>query len=158
MREEEDSRSLAERLRQRERELEAVRRITAALHAKTSLAELVRNTLLTAAETVGAAAGSVLLHDAEKNELVFRYVIGEQAPALTGYRMPSDQGVAGRVFHARTGEITHDALADPCHYRAVDERGGFRTRNMVTVPLMTTAGRAIGVMQILNKERGAFRE
>jgi signal transduction histidine kinase len=150
--------TLAARLRQRERELEAVRRITAALHAKTSPEELVRDTLLTAVETVGAVAGSVLLHDPEKDQLVFRYVIGEKARVLTGYRMSSDQGVAGRVFQSGAGEITYDALADPRHYRALDEREGFRTRNMVTVPLRTMAGRAIGVMQILNKEQGDFQE
>src|SRR5205807_2387892 len=100
---------LREQLRQRERELEAVRRITAALHTKVTPDELVRDTLLSAAETVNAAAGSVLLHDRERDELVFSYVIGEKADVLTGRRMPSSQGVVGRVFQSGEAEITLDA-------------------------------------------------
>lgn len=145
-------------LRQREREMEAVRRITVALQAKTSLDDLLRDTLLTAVETVDADAGSLLLHDPERTELVFRYVIGEKAGELTGSRMPDDQGVVGRVFRNGRAEITHDAPADPEHFRGFDEELGFHTRSMVTVPLKTSAGQALGVLQILNRRTGVFTE
>lgn len=145
-------------LRQRERELEAVRRITSVLRPNTSLDDLIRDTLQTAVETVGASAGSILLHDPERDELVFRYVMGEKSGLLTGWRMPTTQGVVGRIFHSGVAEITPDALADPGHFRGVDDESGFQTRNMVTVPLTSSEGRRIGVMQILNKTRGIFAD
>src|SRR5439155_25759262 len=42
--------------------------------------------------------------------------------------------------------------------REIDEQTNYQTRNTVTVPLMTTDGRAIGAMQVLNKRHGAFDE
>lgn len=149
---------LRECLAQRERELEAVSRITTALQARTSLDDLVRQTLITAVDTAHAAAGSVLLHDPQNDELVFRYVIGEKADVLTSSRMPSDQGVAGQVFRSGEARITLDAPADPAHFRRFDEEHGFRTQSMLTVPLKASAGNPIGVMQLLNKQRGVFTE
>src|SRR5205814_2270484 len=131
---------LGDCLAQRERELEAVSRITTALQARTSLDELVRQTLLTAVDTLHAAAGSVLLHDLHSDELVFRYVIGEKADVLTGSRMASDQGVAGRVFRSGEARVTLDVPADPAHFRRFDEEHGFRTQSMITVPLKASVG------------------
>jgi putative methionine-R-sulfoxide reductase with GAF domain len=149
---------LRECLAQRERELEAVSRITTALQARTSLDELVRQTLITAVDTLHAAAGSVLLHDPHTDELVFRYVIGEKADVLTGSRMPGGQGVAGRVFQSGESRVTLNVPADPAHFRRFDDESGFRTESMVTVPLKTSIGHPIGVMQIINKQRGVFNE
>src|SRR5262245_23670830 len=145
-------------LAQRERELEAVSRITTALQARTSLDELVRQTLLTAVDTLHAEAGSVLLHDPHADELVFRYVIGEKADVLTGSRMPRSQGVGRRVFQSGEARVTLDVPADPAHFRRFDEEHGFRTQSMITVPLKTSIGNPIGVMQIINKQRGVFNE
>jgi signal transduction histidine kinase len=145
-------------LKQRERELEAVRRITFALHAKTSVEDLVRDTLVTAVDTLHAAAGSVLLHDPDRDELVFRYVIGETAAELTNSRMPSGQGLCGKVFQSGEAVITLDAPRDPAHFRGFDEKHGFQTRSMVTVPLKDSEGQPFGVMQILNKQRDVFNE
>jgi signal transduction histidine kinase len=153
-----DVTNLRECLRHRERELAAVRRITAALHAKISLHDLVRDTLRTAVDTMDAAAGSVLLYDRETDELVFRYVIGRKAPELTGCRMPVSEGIIGRVFQSGVAEITPNAQAEPAHSKRFDLQTRFRTRNMVTVPLKTMEGDAIGGMQVLNKRRGIFTD
>jgi sugar phosphate isomerase/epimerase/signal transduction histidine kinase len=153
-----DIQFLRDCLAQRERELEAVRRITAALHGSMSPEDLVRETLHTAIETVHASSGTVYLHDAETDELVFTYVMGDLAPVLTGRRMPAAKGVVGRVFTRGLGEITQDVSGDEAHFSEIDRETQFHTRNMVTVPLKTTAGKTIGVMQILNKQRGIFTE
>lgn len=150
--------TLQERLERRERELAAIRRITAALHARIDSEELVRQTLDAAVETINAAAGSILLHEPETDKLVFKYVIGEAAERLTGVEMDAGQGIVGGVFAAGVGKITPDVLTDPTHHRAIAEQIQFQARNMVTVPLITTEGRAIGVMQVLNKRNGVFDE
>src|SRR5205085_12670848 len=73
---------LRERLHRRERELQAIRRITTALHARTNLDELERQTLNVAIEVVDAQGGTIYLHDPREEVLIFRYVVGA-TPEIT---------------------------------------------------------------------------
>src|SRR5947209_17368537 len=110
--------SLEERLRRRERELRAVYRITSALHARTGLDDLERQTLNTAIETVDASVGSILLYDPQKERLVFRYVVNPD-PAVTEQLMTIElapgHGIAGAVYQEGRGRITEDTRADQQH-------------------------------------------
>jgi signal transduction histidine kinase len=150
--------TLQEQLQRRERELAAIRRITAALHARTRTDELVRQTLDAAVGTVEAVGGSILLHEPKNNKLVFKYVIGPGSERVIGVEMNVGQGIVGQVFEAKTGRITEDVNKDTAHFSGIDALSGLQTRTMVTVPLMTTEGRAIGAMQVLNKRQGVFDE
>jgi hypothetical protein len=58
-------------------QLEAVERISQALFQSIDLDELVETTLHIALEEVGAEAGSILLADHEKEQLIFQYSIGD---------------------------------------------------------------------------------
>jgi signal transduction histidine kinase len=152
----EEQRDLGERLQRRERELQAVYRITAALHARTDLEEMQRRTLDASVEIVGADAGTLFLHEPARSVLIFKYVIGEKSAELTGREMPDDKGTVGAVFRSSQGRITEDTTTDRDHFRAIDQQTHFVTRNMITVPLRTMAGQNIGAMQVLNKRVGAF--
>jgi signal transduction histidine kinase len=143
----------AQRLR---RELEAVRRISAALSTKTRSEDVVRGALQVSLDVVGAGAGSIILYDEAKSKLVFRYVVGEKSAGLTGMEMESDQGIAGEVFSTGEAKVSHDMAKEEKHRRDVGQGIGYLTYNMVTVPLKTTEGTCIGVMQVLNKHQGEF--
>jgi signal transduction histidine kinase len=145
-------------LEQRTRELEAVFRITRALHSQTDLEKMLMETLQTTLDVVNASAGSILLHDPEKDELVFRCVVGEKASELLGMRMPADKGIAGEVFRSGVSKLSHDVQREPSHYREVGKRIGYVTVNMMTVPLTSIEGKPIGVIQILNKRDGNFTQ
>ncbi|MBI3911341.1 MAG: GAF domain-containing sensor histidine kinase [Armatimonadetes bacterium] len=152
---------LQKQLERRERHLLAIARLTAALYTRTNLDDLQRQALHTAIDTVGASAGSIILHDPATNKLVFKYVVSpskEITQRLTGYAMDVDQGICGSVFRAGQGRITGDVAADQQHHTETDRHSGYTTRNIVTVPLKTMDGRAIGVMQILNKVAQEFDE
>ena len=72
-------------------------------------------------------------------------------------RLPVGTGIAGQA--ALTGETINvpDAYADPRFDRNVDLRSGYRTLNMLVVPVWGGAGRTvIGVIQVLNKRSGPF--
>jgi signal transduction protein with GAF and PtsI domain len=72
-------------------------------------------------------------------------------------RLRIGQGLAGHV--AATGETINipDAYSDPRFERSVDQRTGFRTMNILAVPVWDHDGRAVvGVIQVLNKRGGAF--
>ena len=150
------------RLARMDRMLAAVHRITSALAARTNVDDLVRQTLETAIGIVDASAGSILLHDAEKDALVFKYVIAateEITQQLTGMELPVAAGVCGRVYQSGQAEITEDVTADASHDTSVDAKTQYVTRNMCTVPLPSSEeGQTIGVMQILNRKAGDFDE
>jgi GAF domain-containing protein len=71
-------------------------------------------------------------------------------------RLPLGVGIAGTV--ARTGETINlpDAQADPRFNPDVDRRTGYRTRNILTLPMISPQGRIVGVFQLLNKRGGPF--
>jgi GAF domain-containing protein len=72
-------------------------------------------------------------------------------------RLPLGTGISGQV--ALTGETINvpDAYADPRFDRNVDLRSGYRTLNMLVVPVWDADGQAvIGVLQVLNKRSGPF--
>lgn len=153
--------SLEQRLHRRERELRAIRRISAALHARTNLDELEREALDVAIETLEASGGTIYLHDPNKKVLIFRYVVGatpEITKKLTGLEMPDDRGISGEVFHSGEGRITLKVSEDSSHNREVDARTQFRTESTITVPLKSMAGHTLGVMQLLNRRQGHFDE
>jgi signal transduction histidine kinase len=152
---------LQQRLRRRERELEAVRRISAALYSRSDpgdVDELERQVLQVATETVESSDGTIYLHDPERRKLIFKYVIGGASDKLTGMEIEEDRGVVGSVFQRKAGRIDLDAAAAADRDRAIDDKTGYVTRNIVTVPLLTMGGQCIGVMQVLNKREGAFDE
>ncbi|NLC55205.1 MAG: GAF domain-containing sensor histidine kinase [Armatimonadetes bacterium] len=143
-------------LAERQRQIDAVHRISQALCTKTRLGDLLRETLQVSLDTVGANAGSIYRYYPEKQKLVFDYVIGEAAPLLTGREIDPNTGIVGEVFQTGVPRIVDEVEKDQKHDRNVDRQTGYVTRNMVTVPLKAAAGEPIGVMQVLNKAHGLF--
>jgi len=97
-----------------------------------------------------AEKASLWLLDEERGELWSKVFGGERHTA----RVPMDAGVVGRVFE--TGQLLSvpDAYAEPLFNRAVDEETGFRTRNILAVPLRDSHERVFGVAELLNKANG----
>src|ERR1700722_14573176 len=106
---------LQNRLENRERQIAAMHRISAALFSKTDTDSLLRETLTVALETVDADAGSLLLFDPQRGKLVFRYVIGEAAATLRGREIDLIEHASSKAATVfRTGEpsITSDTRVD----------------------------------------------
>ncbi len=145
------------RLRQRERELQAVLDVTHAMQSHVNLDELINIAVLTAMSTVNADAGSLLLHDPKRNKLVFRFVAGPSKSTLTGMDIDDTRGIAGEVLHTGVARISADVTAEKSHLRDIDNTTHYKTKSMVTVPLQAgTESAPIGVMQILNKREEDF--
>jgi len=106
-------------------------------------------------ETLNAERSSLFLYDAETKELFSRVMQGN---AMGEVRFPADRGIAGSVFTSGRGEIIPDAYADPRFNRKVDTETGFRTRNILCVPIRNKKQVVIGVTQALNKREGGFDE
>jgi GAF domain-containing protein len=102
---------LGRRLEQKERQLEAARRISQALFQHINVDELVEQALTIALEVVNAQAGSVLLAKPETKELVFYHAVGEKAPPM-GTAFPWSQGIAGSVFQSGEAIVAGDVKQD----------------------------------------------
>jgi adenylate cyclase len=103
--------------------------------------------------SLDAERSSLFLHDAETGELFSRVMQGN---AVGEVRFPVGQGIAGSVFTSGRGEIIPDAYADPRFNRWVDTETGYRTRNLLCVPIRNNRNEVIGVTQALNKRAGEF--
>ncbi len=73
-------------------------------------------------------------------------------------RIPKDRGVAGWVFQNRSPLIINDAYSDPRFNPEVDKKTGFKTRNILSIPLINREKECIGTLQALNKKTGDFNE
>ena len=73
-------------------------------------------------------------------------------------RISKHCGVAGWVFCSRTALIINDPYHDPRFFPGVDARTGFRTRNILCIPLINRQQAAIGTLQALNRIEGDFTE
>ena len=98
---------------------------------------------------------TVFLHDSGTDELWSLVATGMKNKEI---RIPADAGVAGWVYRNEDSLLTNDAYREPRFNTAVDKKTGFRTRNILCVPLFNSEKKCIGVLQTLNKRDGDFSE
>ncbi len=107
-----------------------------------------------AATVLGAERSTIFLLDPERKELWSRVALGLDKKAEI--RFAATRGIAGHVV--KTGQVVNvaDAYADPRFNREVDEKTGYKTGNVLAVPLRTKDGKILGSFQAVNKRSGAF--
>ncbi|MCB8971765.1 MAG: GAF domain-containing protein [Thermoleophilales bacterium] len=116
---------------------------------------LLRSIVEVARSIFEAKAASVMLFDAEADELVFEAVVGEGEDTLVGQRIPSDTGIAGFVLASGEPLVIEDVNTDPRFARDVAERSGYVPNGLMVVPLMR-GEMAIGVLSVLDRPRERF--
>jgi phosphoserine phosphatase len=129
--------------------LEVTRKLAAPFDLDTMLSEVVdvsRNIL-------DADRGTVFLYDEETDELVVRV-----ATELGAIRIPANKGIVGESAQTRKLINVPDCYADERFNRAIDKETGYRSRCMLTIPLLGFEDSLVGVLQILNKNDGVFDE
>lgn len=99
-------------------------------------------------------AGSIALHDAGANTLVFRAAAGPQGEGVVGLMIAPHDGIAGYVFSTGQPLAVADVAADPRFERDTAERTGYVPRSLLAVPLVDDEG-IIGVMECLDRIDGA---
>ena len=99
--------------------------------------------------------GTIFLNDPVSEELFSRVAQGGLTREI---RIMNNSGIAGAVFQSGEAELIHDNYADPRFNSLIDERTGYRTNNMMCVPIRTMSDEIIGVMQSLNKLEGQFTD
>ncbi|CAD5215262.1 unnamed protein product [Bursaphelenchus okinawaensis] len=120
---------------------------------------LVSNITKEAKMLVSAEICSLFLLDSEHDELVAEVFEqkGNSDEYLQEIRMPLNQGIVGHV--ATTGELMNvkDVYNHPYFYPNVDQKTGFKTRNILCFPIKDSGGNLVGVAELCNKiDKPAF--
>lgn len=106
-----------------------------------------------ATQSINADRGTLYLIDAATNELWSKVTQGSN---MIEIRLPIGKGLAGYV--AKTGETINiaDAYKDPRFNPEIDKKSGYKTRNVLCMPMRNKDGVIVGVFQFLNKREGPF--
>ena len=117
------------------------------LAASSNLNEVLGLIIDSIRDTLRADRASVFQYDKEAQELFI-----STAHGVSQIRFPITKGIAGEA--ARTRQIINvpDAYADSRFNPEIDRKTGYRTRNMLTIPLASFDGGLEGVAQVLNKD------
>jgi len=127
--------------------LEVTRKLAAPFDLDTMLAEVVD----ASREVLDADRGTVFLYDQATDELVVR--VGTE---LDHIRIPANKGIVGESAQSRQLINVPDCYADDRFNPAIDKQTGYRSRCMLTIPLIGYEDSLVGVLQILNKNGGVF--
>jgi hypothetical protein len=127
--------------------------LTKAFRSIIHLDVLLDTIVQTAAETVGAEAGSILLYD-EAQKLRFHTAFGAKASEVKPLVVAPGEGIAGWTAETKRPAVVNDVAADPRFDSRFDDSTGFRTRSVLCVPLLFE-NRAIGVLELVNKKDDA---
>ena len=100
-------------------------------------------------------ASSIFLYDKKSNEL---WSLVSTDLKKNEIRIPATYGIAGWVFQNRASTMVEDTSSDPRFDPDVDEKTGFRTKNILCVPLINRQKDCVGTLQVLNKNSGNFTQ
>jgi phosphoserine phosphatase len=134
-------------------DMEAILAVTSKLAAPFDLKTMLSEVVSAAKQVLRADRGTVWLYDAAADELVI-----EIATGFAPVRIPTSVGLAGACARDRRMINVPDCYADERFNPEVDKRSGYRTRCMLTLPLVDHKDILVGVMQVLNKLDGVFDE
>lgn len=111
--------------------------------------EACQRALELALEFVPCEAGSVLKGTVADFELTIVAATGPIADQLRGRKIAYGTGLVGLCYDANTALQVNDAHKDARHLAEFDETYGFRTRDVLCVPVSNADG-IFGVIQLIN--------
>lgn len=100
-------------------------------------------------EVINADRCSIFMNDIEKKELWTTLADGTDKITI-----PSNQGIIGETVKTAQPIMTNDAYSHPNFLPEVDIQTGYKTKNVITIPIFNYNKEVLGVLQLLNKEGG----
>ena len=152
-----DKARLFEETKQLARQLRALNDISRQLQTQRDVDKLLEMITFSAVSISNAEAGSLLLVDEtnDKEELVFRHVVGGSGTNLVGRRISAGHGLVGEVGAKGISIVVNNPTQDERWQGEIS--GEFRTESVLAVPLKIE-NKVIGVLEILNKRNGKYEQ
>ena len=148
------ARSLEQDQRNR-RDEEKILETTRAIATELKLDVLLRNIMEASSELLDAERSTLFLFDEKKNLLWSRFAQGLEQELI---ELKPGEGIAGTVWQNGNYEIIEDPYNDARFNPEIDFKTGFKTRNILCIPIRNKEGTIIGVAQALNKRDGKFTD
>ena len=145
--------SLEDALRREQKKAALVQEVSRALSTTGDLDTLLSLIMTKVTELMEADRSTLFVVTSDGRQLWSRVSQGGERVEI---RLAVGEGIAGWV--AQTHEIVNipDAYADQRFQPAVDLKSGYRTRSILSVPMLDALGGLVGVLQVLNKQDGPF--
>lgn len=118
---------------------------------KKSFSEGLPHIVSYAKEVLGADRCSVYIYEEDTDKLWTTHSDGVKKIVV-----PSGKGVVGYTLRVRKPVIVNDPYSDANFLPDVDKQTGYKTENMITAPIFNSHREIIGVLQLLNKDKGDF--
>ena len=136
-------------------ELNIFHDVAKALTSSLDLDSILQTIMEKMAEYFQPDTWSLLMVDAERDELYFAIAVGSAAEALKNVRLKIGEGIAGHV--AKHGEklVVPDVMTDPRFTKRIDEMTKWETRSIICVPVRSKL-RVLGVIQLVNVDMAHF--
>ena len=133
----------------------ALTEIARCVNAQANIDELLITIAEQTKKVLNADRCSVFLYDKYKNELWSKVALGMNSEEI---RFSADKGFAGHVV--KTGETIRiqDAYKDSRFNKEIDKHTGYKTYNLLCMPIRNIKFEIIGAFQVLNKLTGDFTD
>lgn len=104
-------------------------------------------------EALQADRSSLFLIDRESKELWSKVALKSEIKEI---RFPMNQGIAGHVAMTKETVNIDDVYQDSRFNQEIDQKTGYKTKNMLCMPIINYRKKVIGVIQVINKKNGNF--
>ncbi len=128
--------------------LHALMEISRQLAQERETVPLLEHIAAQAARLIHGERASIFVWDKPRGELVGRPALGLPNNEL---RIKDDTGVVGRTVHTGQAQTVQDVRAEAGWSPVIDDATGFKTRNLLCVPMKDQAGACVGAVEVMNK-------
>jgi len=148
-----------EELRQHNRNLILLNRVTHLLTSTLDIGDVIKQLVQTMTELIEVEGTSVWLLDEQDDGRLVCAAIYSQGQSITpaGLSLSPEQGIAGWVVKYGESTTVDNVVTDTRFSATIDHSTGFNTQSILAVPLRTPH-KVVGVLELVNKQRGKFQE
>jgi signal transduction histidine kinase/putative methionine-R-sulfoxide reductase with GAF domain len=148
--------SLEAALQREQKKVALVQEVSRALSETGDLDTLLELIMSKITELMEADRSTLFVVSEDGRQLLSKVSQGTQGSARVEIRLDLGEGIAGWVAQTRETVNIPDAYADQRFQPAVDLKSGYRTRSILSAPMLGALGSLVGVVQVLNKQDGPF--
>ncbi|TWU07043.1 Nitrogen fixation protein VnfA [Symmachiella macrocystis] len=139
----------------RSERLEAILKIASQLSHERETVPLLELIANEATRLLEADRASIFIWDQDHRQVIACPALGVEGGTL---RLSDSAGIVGEVIQTGTSIQVDDAYRDARFDKKVDVKSGYKTENLLCVPLLNGDGERIGAFEVINKLAGAFTE